>query len=69
MIDGSFPEHVRARLAEEARRALARIDLQGLPPVEVREGTIGRSAREVGSASLPFFARFLLDHRVLLNER
>lgn len=69
VIDGSFPEHVRARLVAETRAALSRIDLQGLPPVEVREGTIGRSAREVGSASLPFFARFLLDHRVLLNER
>ncbi|WP_244631031.1 ROK family transcriptional regulator [Aureimonas sp. ME7] len=68
VIDGSFPEHVRARLTEATRRALAGFDLQGMPAIAVSEGTIGRSAREVGSASLPFFAKFLLDHRVLLTE-
>ncbi|WP_244492219.1 ROK family transcriptional regulator [Aureimonas sp. AU12] len=69
VIDGSFPATVRRRLTEATREALARLDLQGLPPVAVAEGTIGRSAREVGSASLPFFAKFLLDHRVLLADR
>ncbi|MBB3997702.1 ROK family transcriptional regulator [Aureimonas pseudogalii] len=69
VIDGSFPAGVRRRLTEATADALARLDLQGLPPVAVAEGTIGRSAREVGSASLPFFAKFLLDHRVLLAER
>ena len=69
VIDGSFPPFVRARLTQATRRALERYDFQGLLPVAVREGSIGRSAREVGSASLPFFAKFLLDHRVLLAER
>jgi predicted NBD/HSP70 family sugar kinase len=69
VIDGSFPPHVRERLVAATRQALGGLDHQGLSPVEVREGTIGRSAREVGSASLPFFAKFLLDHRVLLTER
>jgi predicted NBD/HSP70 family sugar kinase len=69
VIDGSFPAAVRARLMEATRQALGRIDLQGLPPVAVVEGTIGRAAREVGSASLPFFAKFFLDHRVLLADR
>ncbi|WP_082505839.1 ROK family transcriptional regulator [Aureimonas sp. Leaf324] len=69
VIDGSFPAAVRARLTEATRQALGRIDLQGLPPVAVVEGTIGRAAREVGSASLPFFAKFFLDHRVLLADR
>jgi len=69
VIDGSFPPVVRARLAAAVRDALNRIERRGLSPVAVLEGTIGRSAREVGSASLPFFAKFLLDHRVLLTER
>lgn len=69
VIDGSFPPPVRALLVEATRAALERFDFQGLQPIAVTEGSIGRSAREVGSASLPFFAKFLLDHRVLLAER
>ncbi|MBB3952319.1 ROK family transcriptional regulator [Aureimonas jatrophae] len=69
VIDGSFPAGVRSRLVAAVREALAGMERRGLSPVGVREGTIGRSAREVGSASLPFFAKFLLDHRVLLTER
>ncbi|WP_244493744.1 ROK family transcriptional regulator [Aureimonas sp. AU4] len=69
VIDGSFPANVRARLVEAVAQALEGMERRGLSPVGVREGTIGRSAREVGSASLPFFAKFLLDHRVLLTER
>lgn len=69
VIDGSFPPAVRVRLVEAVAAAMAGLERRGLSPVGVREGTIGRSAREVGSASLPFFAKFLLDHRVLLTER
>lgn len=69
VIDGSFPDEVRDRLVAATRDALSRIRREGLSPTDVRPGTIGPNARELGSASLPFFARFLLDHRVLYTEK
>lgn len=69
IIDGGFPADVRQRLVDETRRVFGTLKRQGLTPIEVLPGTIGASAREIGSASLPFFARFLLDHRVLYAER
>ncbi|MCB8837042.1 ROK family transcriptional regulator [Aurantimonas sp. VKM B-3413] len=68
IIEGSFPPPVRERLVDATARAIARLKRQGLTPMGVRSGTIGSSAREIGSASLPFFAHYLLDHRVLLTE-
>nr|WP_224008148.1 ROK family transcriptional regulator [Aureimonas sp. SA4125] len=69
IIDGSFPTDVRDRLVAETAAALGRIRREGLSPVTIRPGTIGATAREIGGASLPFFARFLLDHRVLYTEK
>ncbi|MBC8130003.1 MAG: ROK family transcriptional regulator [Rhizobiaceae bacterium] len=69
VIDGSFPPQVRQALVEATRLELAGLRLVGLSPVDIRAGTIGAAAREIGSASLPFFARFLLDHRVLYTEK
>ncbi|MEF2554201.1 ROK family transcriptional regulator [Aurantimonas sp. A2-1-M11] len=68
VIDGGFPESVRTRLVAATQRAMVRLRRQGLTPLDIRAGTIGASAREIGSASLPFFARFLLDHRGLSIE-
>lgn len=69
VIDGSFPPSVRARLVAATTRAMGTLKREGLTPVDVRPGTIGSPAREIGSASLPFFARFLLDHRVLYTDK
>ena len=69
VIDGSFPDSVRTRLVAATERGMTRLRRQGLAPVKVEAGTIGNSAREIGSASLPFFAKFLLDHRVLYADR
>ena len=68
VIDGSFPPEIRARLVGATRDALSAIRREGLSPIDVRPGTIGPSARAIGAASLPFFARFLLDHRVRYAE-
>ena len=68
VIDGGFPPAVRARLVATTERAMANLKRKGLTPLEIRPGTIGASAREIGSASLPLFARYLLDHRVLYAE-
>ncbi|MDB6455101.1 ROK family transcriptional regulator [Falsirhodobacter sp. 20TX0035] len=69
VIDGSFTPEIRARLVAATAAALSRLDQRGLTPIRVVEGTVGRTAREVGSASLPFFARYFVDHRVLYSER
>jgi predicted NBD/HSP70 family sugar kinase len=69
IIDGSFPEDVRDRLVAETAEIITRIRREGLSPVGIRAGTIGVTAREIGGASLPIFARFLLDHRVLYTEK
>nr|WP_231081590.1 ROK family transcriptional regulator [Jiella flava] len=68
LIDGRFPAAVRTRLAERTAAVVATIERKGLFPVTVRPGTIGADAREIGSASLPFFARYLLDHQVFFTD-
>ncbi|WP_083591690.1 ROK family transcriptional regulator [Aurantimonas sp. 22II-16-19i] len=68
VIDGRFPAGVRSRLVEATATAITRINRQGLSPVAIRAGTMGIDAREIGSASLPFFAHYLLDHQVFLTE-
>lgn len=61
MIDGWLPADVRARLVEETRSAFFRLDLAGVTPPAIREGTIGPQARELGGAAIPLSQRFLLD--------
>ena len=68
VIDGSFTPDIRARLVAATRKSLSALDARGLTELQVAEGTIGRTARELGAASLPFFARYFLDHRVLHAE-
>lgn len=68
VIDGSFTPNVRARLVAATQTALAAHDCRGLAPVRAVPGSIGRVARELGAASLPFFSRYFLDHRVLYAE-
>lgn len=60
LIDGWLPEAVRRDLTEATRRELAELNLAGLMPVTVREGTIGPDARTLGAASLPLSQRFLV---------
>ncbi|WP_085790776.1 ROK family transcriptional regulator [Roseivivax jejudonensis] len=67
MIDGWMPVALRARLVEETRAALARINLAGLNPPAIVEGTVGADARTLGAASLPLSERYLVDTTALLN--
>jgi predicted NBD/HSP70 family sugar kinase len=68
IIDGGFPTQVRQRLVALVRQKASASDLQGLSPFDIGEGSIGANARTMGAASLPFFARFLLDQNVLFKE-
>lgn len=69
VIDGIFPTDVRARIVARIRDEIARLDLQGLTPFEVREGSIGRDARLVGGAALPLLATFARDREVLFKDK
>jgi predicted NBD/HSP70 family sugar kinase len=68
VIDGAFPETVRAALVRAARAALVNFDLQGLAPFTIAEGTMGFGAREIGGACLPLLANFTQDREVLFKE-
>jgi predicted NBD/HSP70 family sugar kinase len=67
LVDGGFPPDVRRRLVDLVRKKASEADLQGLSPFDIDEGSIGANARTMGAASLPFFARFLLNQNVLFK--
>lgn len=68
IIDGNFPTWVRRRIVDATRVAITRINTQGIVPPLVVEGLVGAQARAIGGASLPLFARYLLDLNILLKE-
>ncbi len=67
VIDGGFPSWVRERIVAATRAALDQHDLQGVIMPEILEGEAGSHARTIGAASLPLFARYLLDQNVLFK--
>ena len=67
VIDGSFPRAVRSSVVKRIRERFASMDLQGLAPAEIVEGTIGRDARVLGAASLPLLAGFARDRDLLFH--
>lgn len=68
VIDGAFPRHVRTRMIERTRAALAEVNRLGLSPFTLVEGTIGNAARAMGGASLPLLANFTQDREVLFKD-
>ena len=46
IIDGAFPASIRTRLTKAAAAKLQQLDLQGLTPADVLEGSIGPDARD-----------------------
>lgn len=69
IIDGAMPENVRSQLVEAVSAATGTLDMQGISPFEVVEGTIGFDARAMGAASLPLFDNFIIDRNVLFKEQ
>ncbi|MDH3663069.1 MAG: ROK family transcriptional regulator [Alphaproteobacteria bacterium] len=67
IIDGGFPAHVREAIVAATQVAVTKLDLQGIQPPEILEGSIGGNARVIGGASLPFFARYLVDQSLLFK--
>ena len=68
VIDGGFPGWVRERVVRATVKAASELDLQGVVMPEIIEGAVGPQARAIGGASLPIFARYLIDQNVLFKE-
>ncbi len=68
VIDGGFPDWVRQRVVQATIKAAAELDLQGVVMPEIVEGAVGTQARAIGGASLPIFARYLIDQNILFKE-
>jgi predicted NBD/HSP70 family sugar kinase len=67
VLDGAFPQAVRSALVDRVRKRFSQMDLTGLAPTEIVEGTIGRDARVLGAASLPLLAGFARDRDLLFH--
>jgi len=67
VIDGALPPPIRERLVETTARKLGQLDMQGLTPARVLEGSIGADARAIGGAALPMLANFARDHEILFR--
>lgn len=65
MIDGWMPTHIRAEITRRTERALNRLDLSGVEPPQIREGTVGAEARALGAAAIPLAQRYLIDPAAL----
>ena len=61
LIDGWMPPNVRAEITARTAAALRNLDLSGITPPQVREGTVGAHARSLGAAAIPLSQRYLID--------
>ncbi|MGP3698284.1 ROK family transcriptional regulator [Rhodobacter sp. NSM] len=61
MIDGWMPPAIRAEIVRRTREALHRLDLSGIEPPRIREGTVGAQARALGAAAIPLSQRYLVE--------
>ena len=68
VIDGWLPEEIRARIVAESEAALQRLDLAGIDPPAIREGTVGADARALGAAAIPLSQRYLIDQNAPARE-
>lgn len=68
LIDGWMPVAVRAEVVRRTRAALMGLDLAGIEPPVIREGTVGADARALGAAAIPLSQRYLIDQNVAVRE-
>ena len=61
VIDGAFPADVRDALVRLTAEEMAKRDARSLIVPKIEAGSIGHRARELGAATSPFFARYLLN--------
>ena len=61
LIDGWMPVDMRAELTRRTQEALQSLDLSGIAPPAIRQGTVGAEARALGAAAIPLSQRYLID--------
>ena len=66
LIDGWIPANIRAELTGRTHNALHAMDLAGIDPPTLREGTVGANARVLGAAAIPLSQRYLIDQNAFL---
>lgn len=68
MIDGWMPTAVRAEIVRRTAVAFHALDLSGIAPPEIREGSVGAEARALGAAAIPLSQRYLIDQNAAARE-
>lgn len=68
LIDGWIPSGLRLEIVRRTHAALHSLDLAGISPPVIREGTIGPDARAIGAAAVPLAQRYLLEPGTALLE-
>lgn len=61
IIDGWMPVEVRAEIVKRTHDALHRMDLAGVSPPGIRQGSVGAEARSLGAAAIPLSQRYMID--------
>ena len=59
---------VRAELVRRTEATLLGLDLAGIDPPVIREGTVGADARALGAAAIPLSQRYLIDQNAAVRE-
>ena len=68
IIDGWMPPCIRAEITRRTKAAFHRLDLAGIDPPQIREGTVGAQARSLGAAAIPLSQRYLIDQNAALRD-
>ncbi len=68
LIDGWMPVAIRAEMVRRTQEALLGLDLAGIEPPVIREGTVGADARALGAAAIPLSQRYLIDQNAAVRE-
>lgn len=61
VIDGAIPDTICQSLVERTRDHMQLLDMSGISPPALRQGTLGRLARALGAAGTPLVAQFGLS--------
>ena len=68
ILDGWMPVSVRAELVQATEAAFKALDLAGVDPPAIREGTVGADARALGAAAIPLSHRYLIDQNAPVRQ-
>ena len=66
LIDGWVPAEIRTEITRRTRADFLRLDLAGIEPPTIREGTVGANARALGAAAIPLSQRYLMEQAPVL---